>query len=257
MGLLARILNSRTYQYQSFLNTLVDGELNKSDKDIQEQREIKWSVTDQKNRNTVIQVVGYDPFEDYTDDNRKFLHAELCKYLDDDIVDDPFKVANILQVVINNNQIRQYDLEISRLNPTVDAKDIQTLNAIKKNLVDSNDKIAKENEISVRNRSNKEVGRNTFTFLQRKLRDLDFEKAEVDYYDQLQSPGTYWAAQMSDKAIREHAMFDENDKQEIFLLQREMIQKLQKQLDDAQEANRQLLIKVDALENGNGGVGDE
>jgi hypothetical protein len=249
-------MNNRQWQYKTFSNTLVDGELDKSDKNVQEQREVKWSVADQKNRNTVMQVVGYDPFEDYSDDNRRFLFNELCKYLDEDIVEDPFKVSQILQIVINNNQIRQYDLEISRLNPTVDAKDIQTLNAIKKNLVDSNDKIAKENEISVKNRSNKEVGRNTFTFLQRKLRDLNFEKAEVDYYGQLQSPGTYWAAEMSNKAIREHAMFDENDKQEIFLLQREMIQKLQKQLDDAQETNRQLLIKVDALENGNGGVGD-
>jgi hypothetical protein len=240
-------MNNRQWQYKTFSNTLVDGELDKSDKNVQEQREVKWSVADRKNRDTIIQIIGYDPFEDYTDENRKFLFNNLIRYFDDDIESDAYKISQIIQIVINNNQIRQYDLVISNLDPTKDANDIKTLNEIKSRLVVSNDKIAKENEISVKNRSNKETGKGTLTMLQRKLRQMNFEEAETSYYDQLRSDGTAWAIEMSDKAIRQHAMFDENDKQEIFNTQRDLVRKLQKELDDALEEKRLLHIQVDEL----------
>ncbi len=91
---------------------------------------------------------------------------------------------------------------MSHLDPLKDADSIKTLSDIKNKLVQSNDKIAKENEISVKNRSNKEAGKSTLTKLMRDLREQDFDKAEADYYDQLRSAGTQWAADMSLKAIK-------------------------------------------------------
>lgn len=114
---------------------------------------------------------------------------------------------------------------------------------MKTELVTSNDKIAKENEISVKNRSNKDIGKSTLTYLMRDLREKDFKKAEANYYDQLRSEGTLWAISMSNRSIRENGMFDENDQNEMFNTQRELIQKLQAQLDEELEKNRLLAIE--------------
>ena len=175
------------------------------------------------------------------------MFSELIKYFEDGIEDDPFKLSQIVQVVNNNNQIRQIDLQIARLNPMNSAEAIKSLNDIKVKLVSNNDKIAKENEISVKNRSNKDAGRNTLTFLMKDMREKNIAGAEANFYDQLRSPGTQWAADMSLKAIKENAFFDENDQQEIFDTQRELIDKYQKDSDDAKEKYRLSLIENQRL----------
>ena len=82
---------------------------------------------------------------------------------------------------------------------------------VKKALVDANDKIAKENGIAVRNRKEDNANKSGFTGLQKRLRELNIKEAEVNFYDQLKSEGTQWAANMSLKAIKENGFFDEND----------------------------------------------
>lgn len=49
---------------------------------------------------------------------------------------------------------------------------------------------------------------------------------------------------MSFKAIKENAFFDENDQQEIFDTQRELIDKFQKESDDAKENTGCLLSRI-------------
>ena len=154
------VVNMKNFQFQTFTNTLVNGELNKNALDLQEEKEQKWSKAEIQAKDDCISVVGYDPFDGYNEGDRRYLFSELIKYFEDGIEDDPFKLSQIVQVVNNNNQIRQIDLQIARLNPMNSAEAIKSLNDIKVKLVSNNDKIAKENEISVKNRSNKDAGRN-------------------------------------------------------------------------------------------------
>lgn len=247
MGLYLRQLNNRQYQFQNFQQTILTRELEKCEKEIQEQREDKWTQQEKRSAEEVISALGYDPFDGYPSEDRRFLFSEFIKYLDEDTAEDPYKLSQIIQVVNNNNQIRQYDMRISVLDPVKDSSIIKELNAMKGTLVVSNDKIAKENEISVKNRSNKGVGRSTLTYLMRDLREKDFKRAEADYYDQLRSPGTQWATDMSTKAIKANTFFDENDKEDIFEIQRELVQKLQAQVDDLLEEKRQLIIRLDEM----------
>ncbi len=121
---------------------------------------------------------------------------------------------------------------------------------IKNKLVQSNDKIAKENEISVKNRSNKDAGKSTLTYLMRDLREKDFDKAEADYYDQLRGAGSQWATDMSIKAIKENGIFDENDKKEIYEMQLDMIASLNKEVDELKEKIRVLTLENDKLKAG-------
>lgn len=251
MGQYLRYANGNQYRNQSFASTLLSMELEKSKESIEYEKETKWLKADEDNRDYCMEVIGYDPFEDYPEEDRRFLFNQLFPYLeDDDIADDPYKLSQILQIVDNNKQIRVYDRMIARLDPIKDIKDIQILNGAKKDLVGSNDKIAKENEISVKNRSDKNAGKSTLTYRMRELRELDFEKAEADYYDQLRSEGTLWAIEMSNKAILQNGMFDENDKKEVYESQLKLINDLYSELDTKKEEIRLLLQKVDKLKVG-------
>lgn len=209
---------------------------------------IDWTESDIKNMEYSIEVLGYDPFDEYLEKDRRFLFNQFAPYLeDDDVVDDTYKLSQILQIVNNNSQIDKCNKQIAILNPVKDAESIKTLNAIKKDLVMSNDKIAKENEISVKNRSNKEAGKSTLTHLMRDLRQKNFEKAEADYYDQLRSAGTLWSIEMSLKAIKQNAMLDENDQLEIYQTQLELTDKLYAEIDEKKEKIRILLHEIDKL----------
>lgn len=213
--------------------------------------EENWSEEEQKNMQTVVEIIGYDPFAGYQANDRRYLFGELVKYLnDEEVVDDNYKLSQIIQIVNNNNQIRQYDLLIAQLKPLTDSKEIQALNELKSKLVQSNDKIAKENEISVKNRSNKDIGKSTLTYLMRDLREKDFDRAEADYYDQLKSAGTKWAAEVSMSAIQKNTFFDENDMREINDIKRQMVIDLQGKVDDLIEEKRQLLVEIQKLKNG-------
>ncbi len=248
VGLYLRQINGRQYQYQDFTQSILNGEVGKTKEDFEKEKEVKWSTQDIQNRDYAVEVVGYDPFVGYPEEDRRFLFNQLAPYLeDDDIADDAFKLSQILQIVDNNKQIRQCDVKIANLDPIKDANDIKTLNGIKKDLVQSNDKIAKENEISVKNRSNKDVGKSTLTYLMRDLRNKDFDKAEADYYDQLRSAGTQWAVDISQKSLLNHCLFDENDKKEVYEIQLDLINNLNNELDKNKEKIRLLLIENEAL----------
>jgi hypothetical protein len=248
MGLYLRQINGKQYQYKSFNQSILEGELSKTDVDVRDEKEVKWTSSEIQNKLDAIALVGYDPFEGYNEVDRRFLFNELVKYFDEDIAEDTYKLSQVIQIVNNNNQVRQCDVIISSLNPIRDSNDIKNLNSIKKDLVASNDKMAKENEISVKNRSNKDVGKSTLTYLMRDLREKDFEKAEADYYNQLKGEGTFWSIEMSNKAILQNGMFDENDKKEVYETQFKLIQDLQNQVDDLLEKNRLLHIKNGELQ---------
>lgn len=245
IGLLMRTYNNRQYNNQTFAQTLITNELTKDAIEIRNHQEKKaWEKEELYNMETILEAIGYDPFDGFPSDDRRYLFNEFIKFISsEDIMDDHYKMSQIIQVIINNNQIRKMDLVISTLNPVIDVEPIKNLSEVKQKLVANNDKIAKENEISVKNRSNKDVGKNTLTFLMRDLRMKDFDKAETNYYNQLSSRGTQWAADMSFKALKENAFFDENDYKEMSENQYKLVQSLQQQLDDEKEKNRLLLVE--------------
>ena len=252
IGMYLRQLNNKQYTGKTFVNTIIDKkEMGIEKKEYEDIKEANWSIPELRNKKNSIEIIGYDPFEGYSEADRRFLFSNIIGYLDEDgIEDDHFKISQIIQLVNNNYQIQQLDIAISKLDPQIETADRRSLNAMKKSLVDSNDKIAKENGISVKNRQNQEAGRSTLTYLMKYLRGLDIPEAEANYYNQLKGEGTQWAANMSLKAIRENGFFDENDYKDMSEMQYLKIQDLQNKLDDVEEENRLLLIENDKLKAG-------
>lgn len=252
IGRYLRRMNNTQYRGRSFVNTLLDRkELGIDAREFEGIKEEGWTISETRNKNNVIAVIGYDPFEGYDESQRKFLFNNITGYLQEDgIEDDQYKISQIIQLVNNNYQIFQCDQAMSRLNPRIDTIDYKSLSEFKKNLVTGNDKIAKENGISVKNRLDQTAGRSTLTYLMKHLRELNVPEAEANYYNQLKGEGSQWAANMSLKAIRENGFFDENDFKDIVEDQYRKIQELTKKLDDIEEENRLLLIENDELKAG-------
>lgn len=178
-------------------NGLISIDLNKEENELTQiglslkdlEMNIELTEQDLQVKEDVIRLIGYDPFAGYSKFDQKFLYNELISYLDEDTLDDNFKLSQIIQLVNNNNQIRKIDLVIN--NMTGDTKsllanqgEVKSLTATKKTIVESTDKIAKENSISVKNRGDKTAGKSTMTYLMKNYRELGFEDAEQDYYDQ-------------------------------------------------------------------------
>lgn len=244
-GMYVRTLNGAQHANKNFITSmLTDSFREESAEKVIENLEAKWGADDLRTKREVIEMLGNDPFEGYSVPDRRYLFTEIAKYLDEDVLDDAFKLSQIIQIVINNLQIRRCDLQIAQSDIIKDSSTIKTLNTIKKDLVSSNDKIAKENEISVKNRTNKDAGKSTLTYLMRDLREKDFKEAQTNYYDQLYSDGSRWAVDMSMKALAQNTMFDDNDKQEVLLGQREMILDLQEKLATKTEECRLLKIEM-------------
>lgn len=242
MGFYIRRLNNRQYSRKTFEYSISEGELDKTVEQVNEKIEERWDKDELKVKNEIIELVGYDPFDSYPPNDRKILFAELAKFIGED--DDPWKTKQFIKAVVLDFQISRYDKILARLDPINNANEYASISILKKDAVASLDKIAKENEISIKSRSNKEAGRSTLTYLMRDLREKNFEDAEEDYYNQLRSAGTQWAADMSAKAIMTNASFDENDRLDIQNKRNDLIKKLYQEVDDLKEKNRVLMNKI-------------
>ena len=216
------------------------------DQKMQEIREVtKLDKNDLVSKSDVINLIGYDPFFGQSEFDQKFLYNELLPYLDEDMMDDSYKLSQVLQIVNNNNQVRKLDLSINLLSSTVkdlmenDGK-IKSLTSIKKSIADATNNIAKENAISVKNRSDKKAGKSTLTKMMKDLREMGFKEAEMNYYDQLTCEGMRKVMDISNKSIMDQLRLDENDYNDMILTQKELIESLQSKIDDLEEEIRKL-----------------
>lgn len=247
IGQYVRQVNCNQYMGNTFATTLVSGELNKTVQESIEDFEEDWATEDKRTKNEVIKLLGRDPFVGYTTKDRKYLFNEFLQYLDDeDLLADQYKVSQLIQLLNNNNQINQYDVALSRFDPVRNVDDIRALSSLKKDLVASNEKIAKENGFSVKSRGGAQIGKGTLTGLMRDMRDRDLDAAETNFYDQLRSPASQWAIDVSMKSMMENIQLDDGDIDEIINNQRDMITNLQSENDDLKEEKR--LLKVSELE---------
>lgn len=238
-GVYVRQLNGTQYKGKTFATTLSNGELERTVKESVQEAEEYWTIEEKRAKNEVIKLLGRDPFINYSSKDRRYLFIEFLQYLDDDeLLDDQYKMTQLIQLINNNNQINQYDIALSKLNPTRDVDEVTALNRLKKDLVTSNDKIAKENGFSVKSRGDNRVGKGTLTSLMREMREKNIKEIEVNFYDQLHSENTRWAADVSAQSLKTNCRFDENDINDMLEEQRSLITKLQNDLDTLKEGER-------------------
>lgn len=209
----------------------------------------KLSNADKRIIKDVENILGYLPFEGYSDTDQKFLYNDLINYLTEDVVEDQFLVSQFIQISLNNNQINKYNYLISQYSsdPKVMMENndkLKNFNTLIKDISATNNTIARENGISAKNKTGNNVNKNSLTGKMKYLAENKFDDIEIDYYNQKKAYGMQMSANISMKAMKDQFTLDENDFYEIIETQRDMLKSLQSKLDDLEEERRLLYCKL-------------
>lgn len=253
VGLYLRQLQMRQYQYKSFHNSLVDGELSRADEDVREEREARWTKKDKQNMNYVLSIVGYDPFDDsgMTDNDRRYCFNILAGYCDTDgIKEDGHKLQSCIQITNSQLQCKKFDEIINQelLTMSPNEQRIKGLTTSKKQLLDSISKTAQDNNISSAHNSSSRKGINTLTAKMKEIEKEGYEQIKVNLFDVNTAECMKQIADLSNESIMEQLTFDNNDYSEMLKEQRELLVQCQDELDHSNEENRMLKNKIIDLE---------
>lgn len=200
-----------------------------------------------KNREDVIRMVGYDPFLLENDSDKVGLYNKLVDFLDESTLEDSFKLPTVIEIVKSFNQLDKINHAIATI--TGDAKNladnvgrITSLVATKEKILKTVLSLAKDNGISVNHNNNKSKGGGTLSGVMKQLQEKGFTEADVNLFDIQTSEGMRQVADLSNENIRKQLMFDENDYTNMIIEQRDLIQELTDKLEISEENNRKLRL---------------
>ena len=229
-------------------NTAVD----KDSKDVFTEQIAIYTDKDSKNKEDVLRMLGYDPFETEYEADKPYLYSRLIDYLDESTLEDSFKLPASIEIVKSFNQIDKINHALSLI--TRDIKSISNNVGGIKSLFDAKEKIlksvlalAKDNGISVNHNNNKSKGAGTLSGIIKKLQELDLDEARVNLFDIETAKGIRQVADISNESIIKQLNFDENDYTEMIRDQRIIIDELTVKCTALEEENRKL--KLNNLDN--------
>lgn len=201
-----------------------------------------------RDKGDVVRLLGYDPFEKEPVDDQPFLYSQLLGMLDSDenANDDMLRTSSIITIVRSFLQMSKLDDAIAKL--MLDYANIERNAAAIKSLQESKAKIqgvitslAAESCISLKNSKNAKKGENTWTGKIKKLKDMNLREAEVNGFDIGTCRGMRQVMDMSHASILKQLKLDESEYSDMLAEQREIVVKLQRDLDSYKEISRVLL----------------
>lgn len=199
----------------------------------------------EKNKSSVIRLLGYDPFEFEKIEDQPLLYSQLIGYLDagGDSNDDMMRTSSAITIVRGFSQQAKIDDRIAKAMTSTNANtaELKTLLDAKKNLSATISQLAEQSCLSLKHNKNASKGENTWTGKIKKLRDMDFRDAEVNGFDIGTCRGMQQVLEISDASILKQLSLDESEWSDMVAEQRQMITKLQRQRDVYKEINRVLL----------------
>lgn len=217
---------------------------------IDEEKEA-FVIIDERAKEDVIRMLGYDPFIYENEQDRSLLYNKLVDFLDESALEDGFKLQAVIEIVKGFNQIDKINNAITNITNDIDqlatnSGGIKSLIDSKKNILASLIKLAEENGISVKHNNQKSKGAGTLSGIIKTLQEKGFEEGEVNLYDIETSEGMKQVADISNRSIVAQLQFDENDYTAMILEQREIIQDLDSKVSKFEEENR--LLKKQVIE---------
>lgn len=201
-----------------------------------------------KNKEDVIRLLDYDPFEREPVRDQPFLYSQLLGMLDasEDANEDMMRVSSAIQIVRAFLQSAKIDDTIAKL--MSDVTKIQENSATIKSLQDSKQKLtsmitsyAAESCLSLKNSKKQVKGENTWTGKLKKLRDANLREAELNSFDIGTCEGMRQVAEISAEAIIKKLHCDESEYTDMIAEQRRMVSNALQKADAYAEAVRILL----------------
>lgn len=199
----------------------------------------------ERNRNSVIRLLGYDPFEGEKLEDQPLLYSQLIGYLDagGDGNEDMMRTSSAITIVRGFSQQAKIDDKIAKAmaNTNINPSELKTLLDAKKNLSSTIANLAEQSCLSLKHNKNASKGENTWTGKIKKLKDIDLREAEVNGFDIGTCRGMQQVLEISDASIMKQLALDESEWSEMVADQRKIIVDLQKERDTYKEINRVLL----------------
>lgn len=201
-----------------------------------------------KNKEDVIRLLDYDPFEKEPLGDQPFLYSQLLGMLDasEDANDDMMRVSSAIQIVRGFLQLQKIDDTVAKLMGNVN--ELQDNSATIKSLQDSKQKItsmittlAAESCLSLKNSKRQVKGENTWTGKIKRLKDLNLRESEMNGFNLNTCRGMAQVQEISDASIMKQLALDESEWSDIVADMRKANQQLRKEKESYKEINRILL----------------
>ena len=201
-----------------------------------------------KNKDDVIRLLSYDPFEKEDLSDQPFLYSQLLGLLDssEDANEDMMRTSSAISIVRGFLQQAKIDDTVSKL--MCDITKIEANSATIKSLQESKAKItsvitslAQDSCISLKHNKNAKKGENTWTGKIKKIKELNLREGEVNGFDMETCKAMRQVMDLSNASIMKTLNLDESEWSDMVAEQRKMIGDLQYQLDKYIEISRILL----------------
>lgn len=203
------------------------------------------NVEFEKNKNSVVRLLGYDPFLLEKPEDQPLLYSQLIGYLDSggDSNEDMMRTSSAITIVRGFLQQAKLDDKLAAVmaNTSANPTEMKTLLDAKKSLSANISQLAEQSCLSLKHNKNASKGENTWTGKIKKLKDMDLRDAEVNGFDIGTCRGMQQVLEISDASILKQLRLDESEWSDMVADQRTMIVELQKERDTYKEINRILL----------------
>lgn len=199
----------------------------------------------EKNRSSVIRLLGYDPFAYEKLEDQPLLYSQLIGYLDSggDSNEDMMRTSSAITIVRGFLQQSKIDDRIAKsmANTNVNTAEIKALLESKQKITSTISDLAEQSCLSLKHNKNASKGENTWTGKIKKLKELNLREAEVNGFDIGTCRGMQQVLEISDASIMKQLALDESEWSDMVAEQRQMLIKVQNERDVYKEINRLLL----------------
>lgn len=203
---------------------------------------LELSEESKKDRQQIMNIIGYDPFEENLPEDRPQLYRDLTGMLTDAMRKDIPKAKAAVEVVTGYNNIRKYQNRVNSLinQPLLDDegqkqldKTLEMITKIQNSLNAINDKNGFSNSKSIGT-----SGRGMLSDVMKTVDDHMYDPGYVNYYDIATSKSIEAIADVSNKSILNQIKLTGQDYTDMLAQQAEIVHKSQKIAREAQEALR-------------------
>ena len=200
----------------------------------------------ERNRKDVVRLVGYDPFEKEQLEDKPLLYAQTVGYLDmGGNNDDAMRTSSVITIVRGFLQIQKLDDMIAQAminaTKTGSSGEIKAYLDAKQKISSTISQLAEQNCISLKHNKNNTKGENTWTGKVRIMKEMNLREAEVNIFDAETAAGLAQVADISNASVLKQINLDENDYVQMLTEQKKIIDKLNKDANEAIEKARLLL----------------
>ena len=201
-----------------------------------------------QNKEDVIRLLDYDPFEKERVDDQPFLYSQLLGLMDKngDSNDDMMRTSACISIVRGFLQSSKIDDSVSKLMADINELEqnssvIRTLQESKAKIIANISKLAEDNCISLKHSRNAVKGENTWTGKIKRIKDLNLREGQVNCFDINTCKGMQQVQEISDASIMKQLSLDESDWSDMVAELREKRVSLERDVASYKEINRILL----------------